>query len=316
MKRRLPLPGARGFSFVPLALVALAFAPHGFLGGAQAQAPDPKVPKETKELTEREKRIAEIFHAAQVTFDKDRITIVYDFESMDPNLAEDWQPKITPNNQRIRWARGMEGTMTTIEHGVILGDAGEWLHKAIFSSNVEVEADILPLSQNKRGNIMAAAFYNDKKKRAIGTNEGSQVVCLQARKHAKTPIPKTERTVVANERHKISFSYDGKALLCSYNGRKAADSVSSPKFTEGFDTGRVGLIWSGSVQYFLFKLTIQGKLDPAWLAAQLGESPPAAADGGKTKSAPASANAKDTKAGSKGEKGAGEKQGAGGKGER
>ena len=234
---------------------------------------DPKPGDEGKppEVLEREKRISGLFKASVVSFEKDRIILVYNFESKDQDLPEDWLPDLNPKNMRIRWARGIEGTITTVEDGMILGDFGEWYHKASFLGDIDVEVDLLPVSQYKQGNIMGPVFYNEKRKRAIGTNEGNQAVCLANRKHAKPPIPKTEKVVTANERHKIGFAFDGKKLECRYNGRKMTDTSSAPKFTEGFDTGRVGFNWNGSVQYFIFKVTMKGKLDPAWLAKQLGE---------------------------------------------
>jgi hypothetical protein len=259
-----------------LALVAsLAVHPSG-VAVAQNKGgeppPDPEEENKPPEVKARQKRIAELFKTPQVKFEKDKIVLVYNFESKNQELPEDWLPAITPNNQRIRWARGLEGTYTSVEDGVIIGDFGEWIHTASFVGDIEMEVDLLPISPYKPGNIVAPVFYNEKKKRAIGANEGSQAVCLAARKHAKPPIPKTERTVTANERHRIGYVFDGKKLECRYNGKKQADTATVPKFTEGFETGHAGLIWSGSVQYFIFKVTIKGKLDPAWLAPKLGET--------------------------------------------
>ena len=228
---------------------------------------DDSVSEEVKELR---KKLLDLFSASEEKFEGDRIVLVYDFEGRDENLVSDWKPDLKPNDMRIRWARGIEGTATSVEYGLILGDYGEYLHKAMFLPDIDVEVDWLPVSPHKAGNIVAPVFSHDKKKRAIGANAGSQAVCLAARKHVKPPIPRTERTVVANTRYKAGYTFDGTRLECRMNGRKTTDTISTPKFVEGFDKGRVGLIWTGSIQYFLFKVTIKGKLDPAWVDTQLG----------------------------------------------
>jgi hypothetical protein len=53
----------------------------------------------------------------------------------------------------------------------------------------------------------------------------------------------------------------------------------------------VGLAWNGSIQSFIFAITMEGVLDPEWVAKQLGEPPPSkdtkkkpAAGGGAGKS--------------------------------
>lgn len=255
---------------------------------------DDSVSDEVKELREK---LLELFSASEKKFEGDRIVLVYEFERRAEDLVSDWKPDLKPNDMRIRWARGIEGTATTVEYGLILGDYGEYLHKAVFLPDIEVEVDWLPVSPHKAGNLVAPIFSNDKKKRAIGANAGSQAICIAARKHAKPPIPRTERTVVANTRYKVGYTFDGTRLECRLNGRKTADTLSAPKFTEGFDKGRVGLAWSGSVQYFLFKVTMKGKLDPAWVDAQLGTKTAAKKDptpGAATKAPPTGKTTKKT----------------------
>ncbi len=62
------------------------------------------------------------------------------------------------------------------------------------------------------------------------------------------------------------------------------DTLKLPRFTEGIDRGRVGMAWGGSIQCFIFSVTIDGALDPEWVAKQLGEKPPPKED--KKKKAP------------------------------
>ena len=76
----------------------------------------------------------------------------------------------------------------------------------------------------------------------------------------------------ANERFWVGYKYDGKVFECYHANRKTSDTSKSPKFTDGFDSGHAGLAWGGSIQSFVFKVTIEGKLDPDWVAKQLNES--------------------------------------------
>jgi hypothetical protein len=246
------------------------------------------------EQLEREKRILDLFSCTSKKMDGDRIELVYAFETKQEDLVDDWKPALHPNNARIRWTRALEGTWTTLEDGIVLGDFGEWLHKAVFLPDIEVEVELQAASQHKAGNVMAPIFYNDKKKRALGSNNGSQVVYLAGGKHAKPAIPKQERAVTSNARFAVGYAFKGTTFEARLRGRKSADTTASPKYAEGFDRGRVGMGWSGSVQYFVFKVTIKGKLDPEWVAKELGEPAPAAGKEkakAKDKSKPAGANA-------------------------
>ena len=94
-----------------------------------------------KEQVERENRILELFSSTSKKFNGEAIELVYSFETKQEDLVSDWKPDMRPNDLRIRWSRGLEGTWTTVEDGIVLGDNGEWLHKAVFLPDVEMEVD-------------------------------------------------------------------------------------------------------------------------------------------------------------------------------
>lgn len=291
----------------PGSLLVLCFGllAGGILGGPlAAEEPAPGANTPEPKLTERQKRIKELFKASSVKFDKDLVVLEYSFESKDHSLTEDWTPALNPNVQRIRWSRGLEGTYSSVEDGIIVGDYGEWYHRAVFTNNVEVEVDLLPVSPYKSGNLMCAVLYNDKKKRSIGSNEGNQVVCLAGRKLAKAPVPKTEKAISANTRHKMGFALKGSVVEGRLNGKRSVDSSEQPKFAEGIDSGRVGLVWSGSIQYFIYKVTVRGKLDPAWLAKEIGpgfdDEKAETAEAGNKKGSTKSSSSSAKKSGKKG----------------
>ena len=96
---------------------------------------------------------------------------------------------------------------------------------------------------------------------------------------------KNEKPIPLNQRHTVGYKLKGKVLESYLNNKKTSDTSTLPKFTDGFDTGQVGFSWSGSVQSFLFKVTMEGRLDPDWVAKQLGDKPEKAEKAEKGKKA-------------------------------
>ena len=70
----------------------------------------------------------------------------------------------------------------------------------------------------------------------------------------------------------MGFKYDWD-VFAGLNGRRTVvDSTKVKNFTKGFDVaGRTGIAWAGSVQCYVFRIEIEGKLDPEWVAKQLGK---------------------------------------------
>jgi hypothetical protein len=252
--------------------VCSLFLSYGEMRGEEA-------PKPAGEVSERDARILELFSASQKSLKDGKLRLVYNFESQRQDLPEDWLPALNPNDMRIRWLRGSEGTPTTVEHGICIGDYGEWMHEAVFlPDGLEVTVDLMNYSPHKPGSICGPVFFNDKKKMSLGASMGRQVVSLKGWKLAKAPHPKTAAPISAITRYKSGFKLHGGVFEAHFNGKKTADSTTLSKLTDGFDRGRVGLAWSGSVQSFIYSVTMEGSLDPEWVAKQLGE-----ATGEKTK---------------------------------
>ena len=228
----------------------------------------------SKPPNERDQRILDLFTASRKSFTKDgRLRLEYDFETKQQDLVEDWKPEMKPQVQRLRWSRGSEGTPSTVEDGIVIGDYGEWIHEAVFlADGLEVTVDQMNVSPFKSGSIQAVVLYNEKKKLSLGVNAGAQAVVLKGSKFAKPPIPRNERTVTSCQRFKAGLRMRGTTLECVYEGRKQSDTADNLKFTDGFDRGRVGLAWSGSIQCWIFNVTMEGRLDPEWTARALGET--------------------------------------------
>jgi len=233
--------------------------------------------------TDREKKVLDLFNATSKRFKDGRISLDYNFEgrqAASDDLVNDWKPALSETRQRIRWSKAAEGYWTAnYEQGLLIGDYGEWLHKAIFLPDVEMKAIVVRVSQVRPGTMLATVFHNEKKKLSIGVNSGYQAVCLKGWAPAKAPYPKADRPMPqSHQRFTIGYRLNGKVLESQLNNRKTSDTAGAPKFTDGFDSGHPGLAWSGA-QCFILSVSIEGRLDPDWVAAQLGEKPEKSAAG-------------------------------------
>jgi len=243
--------------------------------------------------TEREKKVLALFKASKAYFEKGRLILTYDFETKRDDLVEDWTPRPEDTKKRIRWS-GKEGPTRQSKDkkgnkievyvpGMVIADYGQWTHKAVFLPDVEVEVTLYSMAQPRAGTIVAATFGSEKKKRALGVNGGYQAVCLGGAKpaHLKPPLPAADRPLTREVRQTIGFRYNGKLWESYKDGKKTGDTSGSPKFTEGFGPGQVGLAWNGQVVCFIHRVTIKGKLDADWVSAALGEKESDTKTGGK-----------------------------------
>ena len=241
--------------------------------------PDEEQTPPTSKPTEREKSVLALFNATSGGFKDGRIVLVYYFQGKNEALVDDWSPSLDQTKQRVRWSgpgegRSMVKTATGAsyrEGGIIVGDNGQWLHKAGFLSDVEVTVDHMSVAQPRAGAFVAPVFQNAKKKLSLGVANGYQAVCLRESKQSKPPHPKDDKPTPQRVRRTIGYRYNGKVLESYLNGKKTSDTAAVPRFTEGFDSGRVGIAWN-SIQCFVFKVTITGRLDPDWVAEALGET--------------------------------------------
>ena len=233
--------------------------------------------------TEREKKVLALFKASKASFQQGRLVLTYDFETKNDELVLDWSPRPEDTKKRIRWS-GKEGPTRPSKDkqgkkievyvpGMVIADYGQWTHKAVFLPDLEVEVTIYSMAQPRAGTVVAATFGSEQKKRALGVNGGYQAVCVGGAKpaHLKPPLPAADRPLVRELRQTIGFHYNGKLLESYKDGKKTGDTSGSPKFTEGFGPGQVGLAWNGQVVCFIHRVTIKGRLDPDWVSAALGE---------------------------------------------
>ncbi len=222
-------------------------------------------------LREQQATILKLFDASKKRFlSNGNLHLVYNFESETDSLTYDWIPSIEKTKSRVRWAREGEGGIF-IENGIIVSDFGEWYHKARFLRKVRCDVNVMHVSSFRPGTFLAAVYRDSKTKRSVGTNAGRQFVSLRGRRHACKPMPAKEPKLISNKRLSFGFRLTAKSLESTRRQKPVAKTEESRFLSKSGATGNVGLCWNGSVQSFVFKVVIEGKLDPKWVEQQIGE---------------------------------------------
>ncbi|MEM7261661.1 MAG: hypothetical protein AAF488_06690 [Planctomycetota bacterium] len=219
------------------------------------------------ELTDEQKAIADRFNATEVCFKEDgRVSLRYEFESKNEALLDDWQVR-AKKRQAVRWSQRYEGSTTHSHDGLIIADSGAFLHNANWL-DAKVELDYLSIAGTRSQDLLAAVFVFDKGRRAVGSHIGEQCVQLKGLKRTSKCIPrKNEATLAHDRRVRFGFELDKGVVKSTLNGVPTNDSHKDPKFTRKLTPGKSGLVWQGRVQGFILDLTIEGRLDPKWIAS-------------------------------------------------
>ncbi|MEM7262113.1 MAG: hypothetical protein AAF488_08990 [Planctomycetota bacterium] len=230
------------------------------------EKPEPPAKKEEKELTPRQKKIAELFHATKVEFtDEGHIVLEYDFQSENEILLEDFAPKISTTKNRIRWA-------IRNETGLMIAMHGNWVHNAEFRGTVKAEVKGVSYAMMDGGDYRVVGLFGSKGKKMIGSNVGKQLVRLTGMK-LRDAMPRTFPETRVEEKLDFGFALEKGVLFNVRGGREKESTTEKPKFTKGFEVGRIGLRWQGRTQMCIHTVRIQGKLDPKWLDKQIGKAP-------------------------------------------
>ena len=233
----------------------LAFGLFGEIVVPIASTQEEDAPK----LTDEQQAIADLFTATKVTFgEKGTIRLEYDLKSMDDGLLEDWRPAKEKSKRTIRWAERWD-------EGLMVAMTGNWTHKAIFAGDVETHVDARSYSLMREGDYFTLGLVTPKGKTMVGTNLGKQCLRLVGTKIARAIPTKFPKSTV---RQDLKFGMRIKeGVLYALRGKSTAvNSRESTKFMKKVDKGRIGFRWKGQVQMCLYKVTIEGKLDEAWLA--------------------------------------------------
>ena len=266
-------------SFLFILFIGLVTGSHL---SAQTEAPTtPAANEESKKKAENSQasenseatseQLEVLFHAtSSEVLEEGRVRLVYNFESKDGSLLQDWSPDIESTKRRIRWSQGMEGTFDTVEDGLVIADRGVFLHKGTWSPDVKVQVDYLSMANGAEKDLLATIYSYDRNKRIVGSQIGVQCVRLSKQLKRKGKAIPRRLTDLLPSSQKINFGMELKDEVFSSlrSGSKRADTAGEKKFLQKLQSGKVGLAWRGNVNGFIFKITIEGKLDHDWLSGE------------------------------------------------
>ncbi len=220
-----------------------------------------------EEFEQLKTRLKESIHGI-VSFDADgTINIDYDLKQKKEDFQADFQPPISTKPQsNLRWSLYQEERTIGGDYGVRISDSGAAFLKVWFVDNVEATVEFLQgISWSKR-QILALVFQA-KDGKAIGNNYGGQCATFQSGKLTGGKPAETETT---------SFNSTVQIGLKVKDGNQEAlrggkSRTTAPYNRRNFASGRVGMIWSGSVTGTVTRLSVRGKIDYAAMVKELGK---------------------------------------------
>lgn len=247
-----------GVSFLPSVLFSPAW-------GEETSGVATLTPEQREVLTQQ-------FGATEATFTEDgKLRLVYNFEERDEQLLEDFSPHPSKTKRRIRWSQGYEGTFRTVATGLVIADKGRWVHNAHWLDDVKIQVEYMSMSMGKQGDLVAAGMFYDKGRRFVGSNCGEQCVRLKGMSHSGKPHPVEFPVMSSEQRCTFGMKMDRGAVVSLRGDRKTFDTAANEKFIKKFEgRGMPGLLWKGRVNGFVFKIIIEGTLDPQWVSRSLG----------------------------------------------
>ena len=233
-----------------------------------------KAREEARALAEKRERIADLFSATSVEWDKETgdIVLIYRFEEADQSVALDWGPPIEKFKKRVKWSRGWEGGSRSYRSDtIIVAEYGTWLHKAEWK-NVSMDLEVHMLTEiMKKGDLLAAVYAWDKGKKMVGSNIGEQLVRLNAGQgHRGKPMPTAFPLLHADERRTFGYKLKDGVLAATQGKRQSVTTRDNPKFLKKIKPGHVGITWKGTyMKAAVIQTVIRGTLDPKWVEKEL-----------------------------------------------
>ena len=189
-----------------------------------------------------------------------KLSLTYDFESVDHSLSDDWMdPERTKG--KVSWTRGDQGSAEGAR-GIVLADRGRWFHNTSWDKVVNFKVEFVAVVSGSKNVLLAAVYTCNKGKVTIGNNGGAQLVKLVGFKKATQIgefIP-----LVYSKRFKFGFNLK-EGELQGTKGAAVGVSTDSKKFLKKITPGHVGLVWSGNISVYVTKVEIEGMLHREWV---------------------------------------------------
>lgn len=235
--------------------------PQGQGGGKR-----PGAPPEAPAPDPREEAIKALFAAPVAMFTEEgKLRLYYFFGAGNEKVLKDFIPPIETTKKRIRW-----GGKGDAKRNLIIAEQGIFLHRASWKS-VKFEVKYTSRSALAGRDFLAAVFSYKKRKRAVGSNLGRQILRFKGPRIAAKPLPTDFPGTAFGESINFGFQVENGVFRCIRGGDTTIDSSSLPTLLKKVASGQPGLMWNGRVQGFLDQITIEGELDPEWLEKQLSE---------------------------------------------
>ena len=284
MERLLPMRRSQSLASKPWLFLLLSLFVMGMLPGALFSQDDKEKKKggkgdgeqpEEKQVEEKftEAELAAIkalFSASQVEFTaKGRIRITYQYglgydpekdeglgkAEEDETLVEDWVPPMEKTRDRIRWVRSLDYARNG---GIIIAEQGTWLHKAVWS-DLKMSFEMRNFAQTKNPGYVAAAIFDLKGRKAVGSNLGLQFLSLNGFAITRA-APRTYKAPHVRRQYTYGFVMKEGEFTVTRKGKKTVGAKQ-----RNLKRFRAGLRWKGRVQVCIHKIIFEGTLDDEWL---------------------------------------------------
>ncbi len=202
----------------------------------------------------------------KISFDKEEyVTITYDLQTKKEEFQDDFRPPISARrSEPFRWSIVQEEMFVGSDQGIRISDRGMSVLKLWFKDDLEATMEFLQGINWSKRQICAIIFQN-KKRQAIGNNYGGQCALFSGMS-LKGGVPPQTQPVPFNDTVKIGLRVKDEKFEALWNGR-VRSSYKYPK--SSFSSGRVGMLWGGSLAGTITSFTVKGKVDYDAMAKEL-----------------------------------------------
>jgi len=222
-------------------------------------------------------RLEKLLRATQSEFLSDgRIRLVYGLKDKNKDQSDIFTPKVGEDPEStFRWTLKREeeytgytgSTYKLSQPGIRVANSGLAFLNCWFQDDVEVEVDFCQAVSFSRTQTMAL-IYGPDKAHLVCSNFGSQ--CITSIKGKRAEKKGTLEPCIFDNVVKLKLAVRKGKYKALKEGREKAEA-SYP--SQGFQSGRVGILWGGAAAGVLSRLEIVGRLDYKKMAEELRSQP-------------------------------------------
>ena len=205
------------------------------------------------------KHLKGYLNASKIEFLKgERIKISYEFRRKNSDIEKLFTPPMGHGiKAKFRWTQNDEDFFNG-GAGIRISDRGMAMLNCWFTDQIDAQVTIHNHVNHSARMVVALTYTNDKGL-ALGSNFGTQCAIL-----SKGRVGKRSRTKVS------PIPYNAKGILrltvkdgefSAFRGAGRTPKATMKYKTKSFASGRVGVVWSGSIAATMTRLEITGKVD-------------------------------------------------------